>query len=57
MSNTRVKGSNQKRSTPAAQQTSESLDAQIAQFLDGGGAIEVIPRGVSGQVFTPTKKA
>ncbi len=57
MPNTRVKGSNQKRSTPAAQQTSASLDAQIAQFLDSGGAIEVIPRGVSGQVFTPVKKA
>ena len=57
MSNTRVKGSNQKRSTPAAQQTSASLDAQIAQFLDDGGAIEVIPRGVSGQVFTPIKKS
>ncbi|MDY0249675.1 MAG: hypothetical protein RBR45_06405 [Pseudomonas sp.] len=56
MSNTRVKGSNQKRSTPAAQQTSASLDAQIARFLDNGGAIEVIPRGVSGQVFTPIKK-
>ncbi|MFB0964058.1 MAG: hypothetical protein QMB97_11220 [Pseudomonas sp.] len=56
MSNTRMKGSNQKRNTPATQQTSASLDAQVAQFLDNGGAIEVIPRGVSGQVFTPNKK-
>ena len=56
MPNTRVKGSNQKRNTPATQQTRASLDAQVAQFLDNGGAIEVIPRGVSGQEFTPNKK-
>lgn len=57
MLNMRVKGSNQKRSVPAAQQqSSDLLQAQIDSFLDSGGVIEEIPRGVSGQVFTPIAK-
>ncbi|MCK9533322.1 MAG: hypothetical protein M0Q98_01350 [Pseudomonas sp.] len=56
MSNTRVKGSNQKRTVPTAQQSSESLELQIASFLNSGGIIEEIPRGVSGQIFTPATK-
>lgn len=56
MSNTRIKGSNQKRTPPAAQQSSESLRLQIANFLDSGGVIDEIPQGVSGQVFTPLAK-
>jgi hypothetical protein len=56
MSNTRVKGSNQKRSQPNAQQSSESLRLQITHFLDSGGVIDEIPQGVSGQVFTPIAK-
>ncbi len=56
MSNTRVKGSNQKRSQPNAQLSSESLDLQMTRFLDSGGVIDQIPQGVSGQVFTPMTK-
>lgn len=56
MSNTRVKGSNQKRTQPNAQQSSESLRLQITHFLDSGGVIDQIPQGVSGQVFTPMAK-
>ena len=57
MLNMRVKGSNLKRSVPAAQQqSSDLLQAQIDYFLDSGGVIEEIPRGVSGQVFTPIGK-
>ena len=56
MSNLRVKGSKQKRTLPTAQQSSESLQAQIASFLNSGGVIEEIPRGVSGQIFTPIAK-
>ncbi len=56
MSNTRIKGSNQRRIVPIAQQSSESLELQITSFLNSGGVIEEIPRGVTGQVFTPTAK-
>ncbi len=56
MSNTRVKGSNLKRTQPNAQQSSESLRLQITHFLDSGGVIDQIPQGVSGQVFTPMAK-
>ncbi|HZJ93892.1 MAG TPA: hypothetical protein VFD09_12520 [Thiopseudomonas sp.] len=41
---------------PTAQQSSESLELQIASFLNSGGVIEEIPRGVTGQVFTPMAK-
>lgn len=56
MPNTRVKGSNQRRIVPNAQHSSTALEAQIASFLESGGVIEEIPRGVSGQVFTPMAK-
>lgn len=57
MSNLRVKGSNQKRSVlTVQQQSSELLQAQVASFLNSGGVIEEIPRGVSGQVFTQIGK-
>lgn len=56
MSNTRVKGSNQKRTPPNVQQSSESLRLQIANFIDSGGVIDEIPQGVSGHVFTPMAK-
>ncbi|MCY1281811.1 hypothetical protein D9M68_295590 [compost metagenome] len=51
----RVKGS---RSTPKpapATETRESLEAQVAAFLKSGGEIQTIDRGVSGQVYTPTR--
>lgn len=56
MSNTRVKGSNQKRTQPNAQHSSESLRLQMTNFLDSGGVIDEIPQGVSGQVLTPMAK-
>ncbi|GEM_PF-3357773 len=56
MSNTRVKGSNQKRQQQSAQQSSESLHLQITHFLNSGGVIDEIPQGVSGYVFTPMAK-
>ena len=56
MPNTRVKGSNQRRIVQVAQQSSQALEAQIATFLKSGGVIEEIPRGVTGQIFTPMAK-
>jgi hypothetical protein len=56
MSNTPIKSSSQKRTPASAQQSSESLRLQIANFLDLGGVIDEIPQGVSGQVFTPMAK-
>jgi hypothetical protein len=37
---------------PAAVETSESLDAQIKAFLKGGGKIDQIATGVSGQSWS-----
>ena len=56
MPNTRVKGSNQRRIVQVAQPSSQALEAQIATFLKSGGVIEEIPRGVTGQIFTPMAK-
>lgn len=56
MSTTRIKGSNQKRTVPTPEQSSESLRLQIASFLKSGGEIEEIAQGASGQVFTPLAK-
>ena len=57
MSNMRVKGSNLKCSVPTVhEQSSELLQAKTAAFLNSGGIIEEIPRGISGQVFTPIGK-
>ncbi|HKM26421.1 MAG: hypothetical protein GX673_05315 [Gammaproteobacteria bacterium] len=56
MPNTRVKGSNQRRIVQVAQHSSQALEAQIATFLKSGGVIEEIPRGVTGQIFTPMAK-
>ena len=36
----------------AIEETSASIEAQMAQFLAEGGEIQQIPRGVSGQVAT-----
>lgn len=38
-----------KKKQGGAVETSESIDAQIKEFLKGGGHIEVIESGVSGQ--------
>ncbi|WP_447747543.1 hypothetical protein [Pseudomonas nicosulfuronedens] len=36
---------------PAATATSEALDAQIAAFLNSGGEIQQIAKGVTGQNY------
>ncbi|MDY7219013.1 hypothetical protein TOI97_05430 [Denitrificimonas sp. JX-1] len=56
MPNTRIKGSNQRRTVQMAQKSSDDLQAQIAQFLGAGGVIEEIPQGLSGQPFIPYSK-
>jgi hypothetical protein len=38
-----------KKKQPAATGTSRSIDDQIKAFIDGGGSIEQIKSGVSGQ--------
>ena len=35
-----------------AEETSNSIEEQTARFLAGGGKVQEIPRGVSGQVAT-----
>mgnify|MGYP007112267279 CR=1 FL=1 len=51
----RIKGSNKTAKPVAATSTSESLDAQIAAFLQSGGEIQQIDKGVSGQSWTPNR--
>lgn len=36
----------------ATKESAQSLEEQMAKFLAGGGEIQQIPRGVSGQVTT-----
>ena len=38
-----------KKKQPAATKTSRSIDEQVKAFLEGGGSIEKIKTGVSGQ--------
>jgi hypothetical protein len=45
----RVKASQSKPASSPAVETRESIEAQIAAFLKGGGEIQQIARGVSGQ--------
>lgn len=51
MATLRVKASSSKVSKPdPAVETRESLEAQVAAFLSGGGEIQQIAKGISGQV-------
>ena len=53
MATLRVKSSSSKVSKPApAVETRESIEAQIAAFLQGGGEIQQIAKGVSGQSWS-----
>ncbi|HBX56111.1 MAG TPA: hypothetical protein DEH10_12095 [Pseudomonas sp.] len=52
----RVKASNTKSKPAPAVETSASIDAQIAAFLNAGGEIQQIAKGVSGQVYGTTKQ-
>ncbi|MFT6029396.1 MAG: hypothetical protein ACI8O8_001132 [Oleiphilaceae bacterium] len=42
-----------KKKQPAASETSNSIDAQVKEFLASGGAIEQIKTGVTGQQNMP----
>jgi hypothetical protein len=52
----RVKASTSKPKPAPAVETSASLDAQIAAFLQAGGEIQQIAKGVSGQVYGASKQ-
>lgn len=52
----RVKASNSKSKPAPAVETSASLDAQISAFLQSGGEIQQIAKGVSGQVYGASKQ-
>lgn len=52
----RVKGSNKVAKPAPAVETRESIEAQVAAFLQGGGEIQQVERGVSGQVWTPSRQ-
>ena len=57
MATLRVKSSSSKVSKPApAVETRESIEAQIAAFLQGGGEIQQIAKGVSGQTYGGTRQ-
>lgn len=50
-----------KKATPTpkpapATETRESIEAQVAAFLKSGGEIQQVERGVSGQVWTPSRQ-
>ena len=51
-----AKKSTQQPKPQAAVATSESLEAQVAAFLNSGGEIQQIAKGVSGQVYGTTKQ-
>ncbi|MDA7086102.1 hypothetical protein PH586_06860 [Pseudomonas sp. SA3-5] len=52
----RVKASNSKPKPAPAVETSASIDAQIAAFLNSGGEIQQIAKGVSGQIYGASKQ-
>lgn len=45
----RTKTTTSKKKSPAASETSESIEAQMEAFFAAGGKIDVIDSGVSGQ--------
>lgn len=51
----RVSEANRKVKQEPAQATHESLQAQVAAFLQAGGEIQQIAKGVSGQVSPPSR--
>lgn len=56
MATLRVKASAGKPKPEVASTTRESLEAQIAAFLNGGGEIQEIEKGVSGQVLGASRQ-
>ncbi|WP_177411319.1 hypothetical protein [Pseudomonas sp. GV071] len=51
----RVKASEMKKKAPPAVETHSSIDDAVSAFLKAGGQIQEIPKGVSGQVFAPSR--
>ena len=45
-----------RRNQPAGAETSQSINDQTEKFLNGGGKVTEIPRGVSGQPGTTTAR-
>jgi hypothetical protein len=45
-----------KKKAAASTETSESIEDQTAAFLKGGGKVEAVPRGVSGQTSLAARK-
>jgi hypothetical protein len=48
--------SSRRRAPAAPAETSETIADQVQQFLKGGGKVEEIPRGVSGQPSSAARK-
>lgn len=44
------------RQAAPAVETRESIEAQVAAFLQAGGEIQKIAKGVSGQVYGPSRQ-
>ena len=53
---TKTKKSTAKAKPATAAETSESIEEQTRAFLKSGGAIEKVPRGVSGQTSVSGKR-
>ncbi|WP_263145316.1 hypothetical protein [Pseudomonas sp. RIT-PI-AD] len=51
----RVKVANTKSKPAPAVETRESIEAQVAAFLNAGGEIQQVAKGVSGQVNGPSR--
>lgn len=45
-----------KRKQPTAAETSQNIEEQVQAFLAGGGEIQQVPKGVSGQTNTSGPK-
>lgn len=56
MATMRIKASEMKKKAPPAVETHASIDEQVAAFLQAGGQIQTIPKGVSGQTFAPPSR-
>ena len=51
-----TKTTSAKRKPEPATETSQSLAAQMAAFIQAGGEVQTIPNGVSGQTNGPSRQ-
>ncbi|WP_250459998.1 hypothetical protein [Microbulbifer litoralis] len=49
-------GASKRKQQPSALETRESIEEQVQAFLAGGGEIQQVPKGVSGQTNTSGPK-